>query len=389
MQLFRRKRQENATSQEIFKMITDVGNGFYAWNGRLYHSDIVRACVKPKTKAIGKMVAKHISETEKNGERRVEINPRPYIRFLLEEPNQFMTGQMMQEKVANQLALNGNAFILIIRDVFGLPCGLYPIPAAGVEARYNAAGDLMLKFSYPNGKWSEFPYSDIIHLRDDYVDNDLFGESPAPALMQLMQVVTTTDQGIVNAIKNSAVIRWLLKFTSAMRPEDLKLKAEEFTQNFLEISSNSLGVAAVDSKAEAIQIKNNDYVPNALQAEKQVKRIYSFFNTNDKIVNSNYTEDEWISYYEQCIEPIGVQMSNEYTRKLFSRRERGCGNRIIFESSSLTFASMSTKLQLVQFADRAIMTRNEIRGYLNLAPAPGGDEFILRKDTGTVGGGEE
>lgn len=389
MQLFRRKRQENATSQEIFKMITDVGNGFYAWNGRLYHSDIVRACVKPKTKAIGKMVAKHISETEKNGERRVEINPRPYIRFLLEEPNQFMTGQMLQEKVANQLALNGNAFILIIRDVFGLPCGLYPIPAAGVEARYNAAGDLMLKFSYPNGKWSEFPYSDIIHLRDDYVDNDLFGESPAPALMQLMQVVTTTDQGIVNAIKNSAVIRWLLKFTSAMRPEDLKLKAEEFTQNFLEISSNSLGVAAVDAKAEAIQIKNNDYVPNALQAEKQVKRIYSFFNTNDKIVNSNYTEDEWISYYEQCIEPIGVQMSNEYTRKLFSRRERGCGNRIIFESSSLTFASMSTKLQLVQFADRAIMTRNEIRGYLNLAPAPGGDEFILRKDTGTVGGGEE
>ena len=32
----------------------------------------------------------------------------------------------------------------------------------------------------------------------------------------------------------------------------------------------------------------------------------------------NYNEDEWISYYEARIEPDAIQMSNEYTRKLFS-----------------------------------------------------------------------
>lgn len=37
-----------------FEMITDKGNGYYSWNGKLYQSDIIRACIRPKAKAIGK-----------------------------------------------------------------------------------------------------------------------------------------------------------------------------------------------------------------------------------------------------------------------------------------------------------------------------------------------
>ena len=57
----------------------------------------------------------------------------------------------------------------------------------------------------------------------------------------------------------------------------------------------------------------------------------------------------------------------------------------MFESSALTFASMKTKLNLVQFVDRGIMTPNEVRGYLNLVPIEGGDSALLRKDTGIFG----
>lgn len=109
-----------------------------------------------------------------------------------------------------------------------------------------------------------------------------------------------------------------------------KGKSKEFADNYLNITSNSaVGVAAVDAKAEATQITPKEYVPNAMQIDGQTKRIYAFFNTNDKIVTSAYTEDEWISYYEANVEPIITQMSGEYTRKLFTRRERGCGNSII------------------------------------------------------------
>ena len=49
-------RFKNVSKKSSFQMITDVGNGFYVWNGKLYQSDIVRSCIRPKTKAIGKAV---------------------------------------------------------------------------------------------------------------------------------------------------------------------------------------------------------------------------------------------------------------------------------------------------------------------------------------------
>lgn len=358
-------------------MITDRGNGFYAWDGKLYKSDIVRACIRPRVKAIGKLVPKHI----RNGPDGMKINPEPYIRFLLEEPNPYMSGQMLQEKVATQLALNSNAFILIVRDENGYPTELYPIPCLTAEAIYDKSGNLYLKFYYRNGKTGTFPYSDIIHLRDDYNDNDIFGDPPGEALTSLMEVVGTIDQGMVKAIKNSGVIRWLLQFNQSLRPEDIEKNVKQFADTYLSIESDTFGVAGVDAKAEATQIEPKDYVPNAAQTDRTTERIYSFFNTNKKIVQSSYNEDEWISYYEARIEPDALQMANEYTRKLFTRRERGFGNKIIFESSSLTFASMKTKLGLAKFVELGILSANEVREIMNYAPREGGDEYVRRLDT--------
>ena len=37
------------------QMVQERGNGFYSYNGKMYQSDIVRACIRPKIKAIGKV----------------------------------------------------------------------------------------------------------------------------------------------------------------------------------------------------------------------------------------------------------------------------------------------------------------------------------------------
>ena len=98
--------------------------------------------------------------------------------------------------------------------------------------------------------------------------------------------------------------------------------------------------------------------------------------------------NEWNSFYEGQIEPVNKQMQGEYTRKLFTRKERGFGNAIMFDSSSLAYASMSTKLGLVQMVDRGAMTPNEWRLILNLSPLEGGDIPVRRSDTAPVKGGE-
>ena len=375
------KVKENASGKSVLQMVTTSGEHYYTWNGKLYESDIVRACIRPKVKAISKLVGKHIRD-DAGG--MLKVNPDANIRFLLSEPNPYMTAQQMQEKIANQLCLNNNAFILIVRDENGKPIQLYPIPCVLVETKYNDSGELFLKFQYKNGKTGTFRYTDIIHLRQDYNENDIFGESPAPALTEMMQVITIIDQGIVKAIQNSGVVRWLLKFTQSMREEDIKNNVEKFVKNYLAVETDTFGAAGVDAKAEVQRIEPKDYVPNAAQTDRTIDRIYSFFNTNKKIVQSCYTEDEWISYYEAEIEPVVIQMYQAYTVAIFTRKERGFGNRIIFESNNLQCASLSTKLAFQAMVDRGAMLPNEWREIMNLAPVEGGDVPIRRLDTQVV-----
>ncbi len=58
-----------------------------------------------------------------------------------------------------------------------------------------------MKFSLKNGKIVTYPYSNIIHLRKDFNENDLFGTPPTKVLEPLMEVVNTTDQGVVKLSK--------------------------------------------------------------------------------------------------------------------------------------------------------------------------------------------
>jgi len=374
------KERMKARKISSVQLMTEQGNRYMVWHGRVYDFDVVRACIRPKVKAIGKLVGKQIRETIKqDGSREFAVNPNVNIKMLLEEPNPLMSGQMLQEKLATQLCINNNAFALIVRDEMGNPTEIYPIVPASVEADFRD-GPLRLTFTMQNGKRFSFLYSDIIHLRQDFGENDIFGMPIANVLTPLLDVVTTTDQGIINAVRNSGVIRWLLKYSNAARPEDLKDRAKEFSEMFL-ASQGGTGVAAVGAQAEAQQIEPKDYVPNAAQMDRTTKRIYALFNVSEKIVDSSRTEDEWEAYFDSEVEPVLLQLGGEYTRKLFSRRERAFGNRVVFEASSWDGASLSTKLNLLQMVDRGALTPNEWRAAFNLAPVPGGDVPIRRLDT--------
>ena len=371
------------------ELMTQAGNNYIAWQGTVYDSDIVKACIRPKVKAIGKLVGKHIRETlaADGTTTDLKINPSMPIRMLLEEPNPLMTGQMLQEKMATQLCLNSNAFALIMRDDMGNPTAIYPIAPRSADAIYDDTGALKLRFLLPNSKIYTFAYDDVIHLRQDFNTNDIFGTPIAPALTPLLDVVTTVDQGVIGAVKNSSIVKWLLEFTNSMRPEDLKKQAKDFSDNFLATSAG-MGVAATDAKAKATQITPTDYVPNAAQMDRTTKRIFDLLNTNEAIVSSSYTEEQYNSYFDAEVEPVEIQFGHEYTRKLFTLRERAFGNKILFEADAWDSASISTKLNLQALVDRGAMTPNEWRATFNLAPVPGGDAPIRRLDTQPVSDGD-
>lgn len=364
-----------------YEMLTENNGNYYGWDGDLYTSELVRTCTRPFATAVGKLVIKHLREMKDD----VKINSNLHIRALFLSPNPLMSMQKLQEKLANQLILNNNAFAYINRNEDGKPIEIYPLAATSVEAVYDTGMNLFLKFTMHNGRTYTYSYNDIIHLRRDYNDNDIFGASNAKVLRSLLEIVTVSDKSIVNAIKNSNMIRWLLKFTTNLNPADLKQGAKDFADAFLNTDNTGTSVAAVDVKSQAQQIEPKDYVPNAAVTDRIRNRVYAFFGVNEKIVMNNFTEDEWNSYYEAVIEPVSRDLAEEFSRKLFSMHERAMGNKIVFDAINLSFASATTKLNFLQMVDRGAMTPNEWRRILNLGPIEGGDKPIRRLDTAVVG----
>lgn len=365
-------------------MVKDQRQTIMGWDRDLWASDIVRAAIRPKAKAIGKMTVHHIRENGRTGEKAVD--PEAYMRFLLREPNPYMTMQVMLEYMVTRKELTGNAFALIVRDENGLPAELYPIPCVTAQAEVDGDGEIFVEFTLSNRSRTRVSYADLIHLRGDFGESDILGTSPKKALSQDMEVLSASDQSIVAAVKNSSVVRWIMKMLQPKRNEDVKKAARDFAESFLMSEDGGFGVAAHDNTVELTPVNQNDYVPNAANVDRVVRRIYSFYNTNEKIVQSTYSENEWIAYYESAVEPDVVQISEEFSRKIFTRRERALGNRILCEAASLQYASLNTKLSMISWVDRGALSVNELRSLMTLPPVPGGDVMVRRLDTAPVDG---
>ncbi len=175
MNLFNKNKNIEETT---IKMLTDEANYFTNYQGHQYDSDIVRSCIRPFAKNLSKLQAEYIDPSKANN---------MYINLLLKEPNRIMSMGQLLEKVATQLELNNNAFILIKRDRNNLPIELYPISATQAEAVY-LNQELDIRFLLNNSKTVQFNYNDIIHIKQDFYNDDIFGSSNSKALENLMEI---------------------------------------------------------------------------------------------------------------------------------------------------------------------------------------------------------
>lgn len=345
---------------------------FTTWNGDAYSSDIYRGAVDAIARNAGKLKGAHIINYGSNNhvEKDCRLN-----RLLQVQPNPFMNAYDMLYKITTHYYLYNNAFILIQRDDMGEPVGLYPINTTGVTFLNDQRGVMYCQFDFRNGKQATFLYADLVHLRRHFNGNDLLGDYNN-AIMPTLELAHTQNEGMVNSIKSSANIRGILKFTQIMAPEKLKEEKDQFISDYLSISNDG-GIVATDQKMEYTPIE----VTPASIDEKQLgavqKKIYDYLGISEGIVNSTYTENEWAAFYESVLEPFATQLSMEFTRKLFTERERAFGNSIIFESGRLQFASNATKVQLIkELMPLGLLTVNQALEILNLPGVEDGDKRL-------------
>ena len=359
-------------SAERVELMNGTVARFTTWNGDAYSSDIYRGAVDAIARNAGKLKGAHIINYGDNNhvEKDCRLN-----RLLQVQPNPFMNAYDLLYKITTHYYLYNNAFILIQRDDMGEPVGLYPINTSGVTFLNDQRGTLYCQFDFRNGKQMTFLYADLVHLRRHFNENDLLGDYNN-AIMPTLELAHTQNEGMVNSIRSSANIRGILKFTQIMAPEKLKEEKEQFISDYLSISNDG-GIVATDQKMEYTPIE----VTPASIDEKHLgavqKKIYDYLGISEGIVNSTYTENEWAAFYESVLEPFATQLSMEFTRKLFTERERAFGNSIIFESGRLQFASNATKVRLIkELMPLGLLTVNQALEILNLPGVEDGDKRL-------------
>lgn len=367
------KSKKNITALQRADVIGGGMSVFTPWSGDAYSNDIYRGAVDAIARNAAKLKASHVV---KYGDHiKTDGGDCKLNRLLQVQPNPYMSAFDMLYKLVTHYFLYSNAFAYLQRDDRGQLRGVYPIKARHVEFLSDATGELYCRFLFSNGREVTLPYRDIIHLRRHFNDNDLLGD-PSTALIPALELAHTQNEGIINGIKTGAQIRGVLSYTQIMSSEKLKEERDRFMADYLTMS-NSGGVVATDQKMEYKPIEMKPATVDDRQTDATKRKIYDYLGVTEKIVSSSYTEDEWAAFYESTLEPIAVQLSLEFTRKLFNDREQAFGNSIIFESGRLQFSSNATKVNLIkELMPFGLLTVNQALEILNLAAVEDGDRRL-------------
>lgn len=370
--IFGNDKDTTAPSNSItFTLLDDHKPVFTQYKGD-FHNDIdIRACVDAIARNAAKMHPKHIRTS---GGRFEIVNDNLYF-LLSKKPNELQNAYKFYYQVVSDLELYNNSFIYVQKDNKNKVTGLYPLSYSQVKL-YEYKDMIFVEFKFRNRKTRFVPYDSCIHLTRQASDDGIYGGTTTP-LVKTLSIKHVLDEGIVNAIKTTQNIKGVIKsLKSMMKPEDVKRMRDQFVEDFVNNSDGS-GIGGLDAVTEFTPVKLDPTTASDSQIKEFDNKILSYFGVNENIIQSKYSEDEWNAFYESVLEPIGLQMSQEFSNKIFSATEQYHGNEIIFESNRLQYASNATKISLLRYANN-IMTVNELREVFNLTPLEDGDNLIMQ-----------
>lgn len=353
---------------QYWSTFTEYAPVFTSFDGGIYEQELTRAAVERFAVSCSKLQPNVIGSP--SAKRRVR-------EAIETSPNRFMTWPTFLARAATILKCDTTCAIVPQLDEHGEEItGFWPLKfdqADIVEYR----GEPWVRFYFPTGDTSAIELRLVCFLTRFQYESDFFGDGNA--LGNTMKLIDAQAQAEDAAIRNGAKIRFIGKLTGVQRPEDIEQKRKKFSEDNLS-SQNASGLLLYDNTFQDVrQIEPTSFTIDAGEMDRIERNVYTYFGTNQDILQNHYTEDVWGAYYEGEIEPFAVQLGEGLTHMVFTYGERKRGNRIEFSANRLEYASNASKRNMVRdMLDRCVMTLNEARQVLQLPPVEGGDVFIAR-----------
>lgn len=334
----------------------------------IYASDVVQQAVNCIVREMKKLDPQHVIKKGSN------VTPiEDEIQAVLDNPNDLMTTSDLIEKMVWNLMFNYNSFVLPEWDKHsGKLVALYPLQPTQVDFLQDASGTMFIKMTFANDYKSTVRYSDVIHIRYNYANNEFMGGNASgqpdhQALLETLKLNDTLMQGVAKALKSSFAINGVIKYNT-MLDQDKTLKAvEELTQA---LKNNESGLMPLDLKGEFIPFQRQIAMVDEATLRFIDEKILRHFGVSIPILTGDYTKEQYEAFYQKTLEPLIKSIGQAFTKAMFTRRESiGFGHRIMFYPKDLIFLNTTQKLEMIRMlGDSGALFENEKRVLLGLKP---------------------
>jgi HK97 family phage portal protein len=374
--IFGKDNSPQVNTQGVYKLLNTWQSSFVPFSGNAYDVNTVRAAVDAFARRVAKVQPRHIRRTGDV----IETVRDKYDRLLRLQPNPYTTAYKFYYRIATQYKLYNNAFVFPVWDAYnGELEALYNINASSIEL-VDCKDELFVRMSFANGNKYVCPYTDLLHIGTHFNNNDVFGENNRP-INAVLETANTFNQSMAKSAELVSMIRGILEINDVTKDGDLKFQRERFIDDNLKFENNGSGVIVNDNKHKYTPITDKQTPIPTGQLAFVKGEIYDYFGANEKIIQNKETPEEAEAYYNGEIEPFYEQMTQTFSSGLFTARELGYGNEIIFEGDTLQNTKISEKTAALKFlADIGGLTVDQALIAYGLAPI-GGEEGKRRVQT--------
>lgn len=356
-------------------------NGFLPIYGQygtsIYSSDVVQQALKCIVDEMKKLNPTHV--------RYKDNDPTPIkgnIQDVLSDPNPLMTTSEFLEKICWLLLLNYNAFIIptyytwVDKDTGAerrYYDSFYPIKPIQVDFIEDASNRLYCKFYFANGENTTIAYDNVIHIKYNYSVNefmggDELGQPNQKEIRDTLELNHTLLQGVAKAMKASYAVNGVVKYNTVMddgKTEAALLELEQKLQN------NESGFLPLDIKADFTPLEKKISLVDEPTLKFIDEKILRNWGVPLPILSGDYTTEQYNAFYQKTLEPLIIAISQAFTKKVFTRRERSFGNKIELYPKELIFMSVEQTLKMVTLlANTGAIYENEKRVAFGLRPLP-------------------
>ena len=381
-----KKETPKQVAAETFQFLRGYTPTFTDFAGEVFESDLIRSALD----AYGR----HCQKLQINVQGSAKENLRNRLKI---QPNAWQTWPQFLYRHAVILLARTNVFTVPVRGEYDEINGIIDVVPERWEL-VDYQGEPFIRFYFDKGRRSAVSLWEVgIQTRFQY-KNELFGGGNE-ALQSTLDLIEMQKQGIKEGIKNGASFRFYATHNNFVKDTDLEKERKRFDEMNFRADKGGGGLLLFPNTYKDVhQAESKPYLPDADQQKQIKENVFDYFAINDEIIQNAAFGDKWLAFYEGAIEPLAIGLSEAVTRMLFSERERQFGNKVFFTANRLQYMSNADKLTAIQtFADRGLMTRNELREIANLAPLPEpyGDQIPARgeyynvNDAASADGGNE